>query len=296
MIIDCHTHINNYHNEDVESLQACLNDLQIHMRTNRVDVALILTSYKVTAGRPSTREVVNATRDLKNLYIVAGISYQNIASTDMNELREFLQNGSVRGLKLYPGYEPFYPDDAKLDGVYQLAADAKVPVMIHSGDTFTPKGKVKYAHPIHVDEAAVDHPEINFIICHLGSPWFRDCMEVVYKNQNVYTDISGLVLGDFSDRFEQFMRKQIQEMLVYGVEPENVLFGTDWPISSMESYVEFMDELSIPEKDKRKIMYENSAELFRIPTPDSAPDNGSIFDRFRSPSAGRHTSGEGRRD
>ena len=78
-------------------------------------------------------------------------------------------------------------------------------------------------------------------------------MEVVYKNNNVYTDISGLVLGDFSDRFEVYMRKQLEEMLLYGVDPGSVLYGTDWPISSMETYLKFMDEIKIPNNDKKKI-------------------------------------------
>ena len=281
MIIDCHTHINNYHDEEAESLQACLDDLQRTMRKNRVDIALVLTSYKVTPGRPSTRDAVQATRDLKNIYIVAGISYLSHTADHLNELREYLQDGSVRGLKLYPGYEPFYPSDPSLEKVYKLAAEFNVPVMIHSGDTYTPKGKVKYSHPLHIDEVAVDHPEVNFVICHIGNPWIRDCMEVVYKNRNVYTDISGLVLGDFTDRFEQYMRKQLQDMLIYGVEPDKVLFGTDWPISSMESYLEFIEELAIPEKDKRKILFENSANLFGLSPVDSSPGNGSIFKKLR---------------
>ena len=269
MIIDCHTHVNNYHDEKVDSLQQCLDELQRTMRKNRVDIALVLTSYKVTPGRPSTRASVDATRALPNLFVVAGISYLNFTTDDLVELEEFLAEGSVHGLKLYPGYEPFYPADPKLDPVYALAEKFQVPVMIHSGDTYTPKGKVKYSHPLHVDDVAVDHPKVKFVICHVGNPWIRDTMEVVYKNENVYTDISGLVLGNFSDRFESYMRKQFQEMLIYGVQPAKVLFGTDWPISSMESYLEFMDELPIPPADRQKIMCDNAAALFRLPV-DSA--------------------------
>ncbi len=92
----------------------------------------------------------------------------------------------------------------------------------------------------------MDHPDVNFVICHIGNPWIRDCMEVLYKNANVFTDFSGLVLGDFDDRFESYMRKQVQEMLLYGVQPEKCLFGTDWPIASMESYLDFMGEMKIP--------------------------------------------------
>ena len=264
MIIDCHTHINNYHNEEVESLQQCLQDLRTSMRRNRVDMALILTSYKQKPGRPSTRSVVEATRDMPHLAVVAGLSIRDLTPATLDEIRGYLKDGSVCGLKLYPGYEPFYPSDSSLDPVYALAEDFGVPVMIHTGDTFSTSGKLKYSHPIHIDDVAVDHPKVNFIVCHIGNPWVRDTMEVVYKNPNVYTDISGLVLGDFTDRFEAYMHKQLQDMLVYGVEPDRVLYGSDWPIASMESYLEFMEELSIPEKDRRKIMWENTARLFRL--------------------------------
>jgi len=281
MIIDCHTHLNNYHNEERESLQECLDNLQREMRRNRVDIALVLTSYKDVPGRPSTRAAVEATRNLKNIFVVAGISYLNFHPDQLGPLREYMQEGLVRGLKLYPGYEPFYPMDEKLEPVYALAAEMNFPVMIHSGDTYSPKGKVKFSHPLHIDEVAVDHPDVNFIICHIGNPWIRDCMEVVYKNANVFTDISGLVLGNFSDRFESYMRKQLHEMLLFGVNPENVLFGTDWPISSMESYLQFMEELKIPEKDKRKIYFENSARLFRLSRNDSPWNGGSLLDKLR---------------
>jgi predicted TIM-barrel fold metal-dependent hydrolase len=277
MIIDCHTHLNNYHDENIDDLSGCVEKLQLQMRRNRIDVALVLTSYKVTPGRPSTQATVAALAGLRYIRVVAGISYSGLSAATLDSLRGHLADRRIAGLKLYPGYEPFFPSDPALEPIYALASEFQVPVMLHSGDTFTPKGKLKYAHPLHVDEVAVDHPGVNFIVCHLGNPWIRDCMEVIYKNQNVYTDISGLVLGDFTDRFEEYMRKQLQEMLEYGVEPEKVLFGTDWPIASMESYLEFIDELRIPERERRKIMWENAARLFGISAADSLLSTPSLF-------------------
>jgi predicted TIM-barrel fold metal-dependent hydrolase len=270
MIIDCHTHLNNYHNEEFESLETCLADLQRAMRRNRIDMAIVLTSYKVTGGRPSTRNVVQATRDLKNIYVVAGVSFLQYNEEYLNELQDYLKDGRVRGIKIYPGYEPFYPNDEHMGPVYDLAEEFDVPLMIHSGDTYSPKGKIKYSHPIHVDDLAVERPNLKIIVCHIGNPWIRDCMEVVYKNQNVYTDISGLTLGTFEDRFERYMQRQLQDMLSYGVEPARVLFGTDWPIASMESYIEFMEEMKLPPNDRSKIMYENAARLFKL-SPESSP-------------------------
>jgi len=270
MIVDCHVHLNHYEDETVVALDRTLDLLLRTMRRNRVDLALVLTSYTVSPGRPSTRQVVEATRDIPYLSVVAGLDYTTFDPDHLVELTDYVRDGKVRGLKLYPGYQPFYPSDARWMPAYRFAAEHRLPVMIHTGDTYSPKGKLKYAHPLHVDDVAVDHPDVHFVICHIGNPWIRDCMEVVYKNANVHTDISGLTLGKFEDRFEVFMRKQVQEMLLYGVEPHRVLFGTDWPISSVESYLEFMDELAVPERDKRKILAENAIELFRL-NPRASP-------------------------
>ncbi len=102
------------------------------MRRNRVDISLVLTSYTVNPGRPSTRAVVELTRDLQDIFVVAGIRHTGFKPEDLTELREYLKEGSVRGLKLYPGYEPFYPHDKRLQVVYDLAEEFDVPVMIHS--------------------------------------------------------------------------------------------------------------------------------------------------------------------
>jgi predicted TIM-barrel fold metal-dependent hydrolase len=264
MIIDVHTHLNNYHEERVVSINDCLDKLEEAMTRTGIDKALVLTSYKVTEHRPSTASVIEAIRDRDNLYVVAGISYLNYKEKDLREISDYLKEGLVKGLKLYPGYEPFYPHDSRMQVVYDLAVEFDVPVMFHSGDTYTPKGKVRFSHPIHIDDVAVDNPELKIVICHVGNPWITDCMEVVYKNRNVYADISGLVLGDFTDRFERYMKNQLEEMILYAGEPEYLLFGTDWPISSMGSYVKFMAQLDLEPDKKEMIMWKNAAKLFKI--------------------------------
>jgi predicted TIM-barrel fold metal-dependent hydrolase len=266
-IIDCHVHLNNYHEELAVSLEQSLDRLQAAMAEAGVSYSLVLTSYIVSAHRPSTAQVVRAIERIPSLGVVAGISYNQYRQHDLRELAEFLQAGLVKGLKLYPGYEWFYPHDARLRLVYDLAEEFNVPVMIHSGDTFSPKGKVKYAHPLEIDEVAVDHPNVHLVICHLGNPWLVDCMEVVYKNRNVSADVSGLILGEFTDAFEQYMEDQIREVILYAGDSHRFLYGSDWPICSMKSYVEFMQQLELAPADYRAIMYENARELFRLPVP-----------------------------
>ena len=264
MIIDVHTHLNNYDESRLVSAEKCLEQLQESMAYNKVDHAFVLTSYRVNEHRPSVSQVVETTRHLKNVHVVAGISFLNYRERDLREIADFLKDRRVIGLKLYPGYEPFYPHDKRCQVIYDLAMEFDVPVMIHTGDTFNPKGKVRYSHPLNIDDVAVDNPELKLVVCHVGNPWIRDCMEIVYKNKNVYADISGLVLGDFKSHFKRFMLQQVKEMILYAGEPHYLLYGTDWPICRMRTYLKFVNELGLTPEKRELILWRNAARLFKL--------------------------------
>lgn len=271
MIIDCHVHLNNYHEQIAHSLDDSLARLRAAMAEAEVTYALVLTSYIVSPHRPSTAEVVKAVGDIPELGVVAGISFKNYKQRDLRELADYLAAGLVKGLKLYPGYEPFYPHDPRLKVVYDLAEEFAVPVMIHTGDTYSAQGRLRFAHPLEVDDVAVDHPNVKLVICHLGNPWLVDCMEVVYKNKNVYADFSGLILGEFTEAFEDYMEEQIAEVILYAGEPGRFLYGSDWPICDMKSYVDFVRQLKLPPDHRHAIMYENARALFKLPLPAAPP-------------------------
>ena len=60
------------------------------------------------------------------------------------------------------------------------------------------------------------------------------------------------------------VKKEIEEMITYAGDPNYLLYGTDWPISNMESYLKFMNQLELPEEKKELILWKNAAELFKI--------------------------------
>src|SRR5690606_25251009 len=99
MIIDVHTHINNYHEDRVVSLDDCLNLLTDTMLENKVDYSLVLSSYKVNEHRPSTKKVVEAIEGRNNLGVVSGISYLHYNHRDIREIGEYLETGLIKGLK-----------------------------------------------------------------------------------------------------------------------------------------------------------------------------------------------------
>lgn len=262
MIVDCHVHLNNYHEERHAPTKENVERLREAMDRAGVTHSVILTSYMVNDARPGIDEILREVSDDPRFSVVAGLGLTR-PTVDWSHLEAHLRNGRIKGMKLYPGYEYYYPNDSICSPVYELAAAYEVPVMVHSGDTYSAKGKVKYSHPLHIDDVAVDHPDVDFVICHLGNPWLRDTAELLYKNENVYADVSGLTLRDFEERFEQFMLDEVKRMVRYMGSPDKLLFGTDWPIATMGSYVAFMEKLIEPE-DRDLVMWKNAVRLFGI--------------------------------
>lgn len=266
MIIDCHVHLNRYDDEEPATLRDRYLRLRAEMDLHGIDYALVLSSYLGNESRPDVHEILDVVTGDPHIGVVAAVSYLNYRAADLAELRVLLSAGLIKGLKLYPGYEPFYVHDPRMRVVYELAGEFDVPVMIHTGDTYDPKGKVKYSHPIEVDEVAVDFRDVTFVICHLGNPWITDAMEVIYKNPNVVGDISGFTLGHFEERFEQFMVQQVREVIAFAGDPSKLLYGTDWPIADMGSYKRFVRNLNLTEAETEQILWRNTARLFRIDT------------------------------
>jgi hypothetical protein len=152
-------------------------------------------------------------------------------------LANLYQSGAIKAVKFYTGYYHYMP--SSLSHVLWKLEQVGCPAIFHCGDCLNSVkcAKLKYAHPLNIDDVAVDYPGMNFIIAHMGFPWHRDAAEVCYKNANVYTDISGFVYGDFSREDEIKFCKVVNEFAeIAGT--EKLLFGTDWPISNQKSYMD----------------------------------------------------------
>lgn len=174
----------------------------------------------------------------------------------------------LAGIKLYPGYRPFYPHDRRLDPVYEYAHRRKLPILIHQGDTLDGIGLVKFTRPLEVDEVAGRFRDVRFVLCHLGNPWVGEGAEMVYKNENVYADTSGLLAhpsAPYFDRMVAQSREAILHALVTIGHPARILYGSDWPLEELSVAVSLIEGLDLPEPDREAILGGNAHRLFGLP-------------------------------
>lgn len=182
-------------------------------------------------------------------------------------VEEHLRRPACCGIKLYPGYDDHYVTDPLYMPYYALAARYHKPVAIHTGQTQDQHGKLKYCHPVTVDEIATDYPDVQFVLCHFGNPMLADAAAVMEKNPNVSADISGLLEGyeDLEHFFteKRFYVEMLKGWLSYGDYWDRIIFGTDWPGVNLENYLDFILRL-VPEKWQQAVLFDNANRIYGL--------------------------------
>lgn len=183
------------------------------------------------------------------------------------EVEKGLRSGKFSCIKIYLGYIHQYAYDRPYRPLYMLAEKYDVPVVFHTGDTYYATGKLKYADPLTIDEVAVDFPKTRFVLAHCGYPWIQSAAEVAYKNPNVYLDGSAFLVGDFKKIPAEQIQKHLIEPLrwihTYINNPRKLMFGSDWPLSDIPSYVDAFKR-AIPEEDWQNVFHDNAVRVFKL--------------------------------
>jgi predicted TIM-barrel fold metal-dependent hydrolase len=188
----------------------------------------------------------------------------------MNRVEDVMKQGQVKALKAYLGYMHYTPTNPGYRPYYRLAAKYNIPVIFHTGDTNSPIAKVKYAHPLQIDEIAVDFPDTKFVLAHFGNPWIMDAAQVVYKNENVYAEMSAFLVGtaeDFATMEKDGVLartvKRIQEGIEFAEAPDRFVFGSDWPLSPIPVYRDFVRQI-FPSELHEAVFQKNAKKLYGL--------------------------------
>lgn len=266
-IIDAHTHTNfedEWMKEGAKESKVDYSQegLKKEMAENNVAAVVSITiasSNKNVSTDFQTPLLIKC--NTENAVNIAAINPYKAGKEEIKKTKELIKSGEIKGLKVYLGYFPFYPYDKVYHPFYNLAAKYNIPVIFHTGDTYSEKAKVKFAHPLNVDEVAVDFPNTKFVIAHLGNPWVIDAAEVIYKNKNVYGDLSGFAVGDAS-KVLGISIDSLKEALNY-CGYSRIMYGSDWPIAPMKPYIALIKKI-IPEESHNAVFYDNTKNLFNI--------------------------------
>lgn len=220
-----------------------------------VDYAVVLADLSpITTGMMSNEGIAKFCQASERLIPFANINPYLVANP-AEELERCVKGLDFRGLKLYPTYQHFYPNESALYPLYAKAEELGIPVMIHTGSSAFRGSRLKYGDPLFIDDLAVDFPNLVLIQVHSGRGfWYDRAFFLARLHENVYMEIAGLPPQKLLTYFPDLERNAAK-----------TLFGSDWPgVKSIKANIEALEALPISEEARRKILGENAARILGV--------------------------------
>jgi predicted TIM-barrel fold metal-dependent hydrolase len=181
----------------------------------------------------------------------------------VRELERAVRELGLRGLKLHPVHQAFFPNETRFYPLYEKCQELDIPVLFHTGFAAAGLGmpgggglKLKYAAPIPcIDDIAADFPGLTVIMAHPAWPWVEEQIAVALHKPNVYVDLSG-----WSPRY-------IPEPLIREADTrlrDKVMFGSDYPYLPPDRWLREFEELPIRDEVRSKILLENAQRVLGL--------------------------------
>ena len=169
-------------------------------------------------------------------------------------LKRYCTELGFKGLKLYPTYNYFYPNEARMYPIYAVAQDLGIPVLFHTGSSVLKNARIKYGNPIFFDDVAVDFPDLKVIMAHGGrGAWYDEAMTMARLHQNVYIDLTGLPVRKLPQYFPDIDRFS-----------HKFVFGTDWPQVVIKESIAKYSHIGLSDLSKERILGGNAARLLGL--------------------------------
>ena len=239
------------------------NSLAEYYRSRKIGCVVFPVDERLT-GRPQVSNDVVAEFAASHADIV--IAFASIDPTRgpeaVREARRLVRSGAIRGLKLHPPLQQFFPNDPLAYPLYEVFAEAKLPVLFHTGHsgigTGLPGGggvRLKYGNPMHIDDVAVDFPELPIIMAHPSFPWQDEAISICLHKPTVYIDLSGWSPKYFSPTLVQYANTLLKH---------KVLFGSDYPLITPDRWLADFEKIGIRDEVRPLILKENAVRLLGL--------------------------------
>lgn len=175
------------------------------------------------------------------------------------QARRLIDQHGVRGFKFHPSTQAFEPNDRRFYRLYEVIAEAGLPAVFHTGQTGIGAGmpggggiRLRYSHPMLLDDVAVDHPDLTIVMAHPSVPWQDEALAVAMHKSNVYIDLSGWSPKYFEPKLVTYMTKLLSD---------RVLFGTDYPVLQPDRWLADFDLLGVDDGIRDKLLRANALRL-----------------------------------
>ena len=229
--------------------------LEEYLAGEDVAYAVVLAEDSpMTTGVVTNKYVYDFCKGRKRFVPFASINPVTMSNPE-ESLEKCVKEMGFRGLKLYPTYQHFFPNQREVYPLYAKALELDVPVMFHTGSSIYKHSKLKYGDPLHLDEVAADFSDLKIVMAHSGRGfWYDRAFFLSRLHKNLYMEISGLPPQKLLHYFPELEKNA-----------DKVIFGSDWPgVKGIKENIDALRSLPLKEKTIERILYRNAERLLGI--------------------------------
>jgi predicted TIM-barrel fold metal-dependent hydrolase len=238
-------------------------ELAEYYRSRKIGCVVFSVDERLTGRPPVPNEEVAAFAAENSDIVMAFASVDPTRGAEaVAEAKRLIALGGIRGFKLHPPLQCFHANDKIAYPFYEVLAEAKMPVIFHTGHsgigTGMPGGggvRLKYGNPMDMDDVAVDFPDMPIILAHPSFPWQDEAISVCLHKPQVYIDLSGWSPKYFSPILIQYANTLLKRKM---------LFGSDYPLITPDRWLKDFAEISIRDEVRPLILKENAMRLFGL--------------------------------
>ena len=220
------------------------------------------SEFQIGNRRIPNEEIADAARDNADMMIAFASIDPHKGVMGAREARDLIEGGVVKGFKFHPTCQGFFPNDRMAWKLYEVIAEHKLPAIFHTGHSGIGTGmrgggglRLKYSQPIHLDDVAVDFPDMKIILAHPSWPWTDESLSMALHKDNVFMDLSGWSPKYFPKQVIQYANTQLKHKM---------LFGSDWPLIRPEKWIDAAREAGFREEVLPLIMKDNAVKLLGL--------------------------------
>ncbi len=195
------------------------------------------------------------------------IGMANLSPHDgMRGVREFerlVKEEGFGGLRVSALYNMVPASDRRYYPLYAKACELDVPVRIYTAMNYASDRPYDLGHPKHLDQVAMDFPELRIVAGLSGWPWVNEMVGLLRRHPNLYCDT-----GSHRPRYFAQPGSGWEMFLQFGnsLSQDKVMVGLSWEAFGvpMEDLVKEYEGLPLKEAVVEKWLYGNAKRFFRL--------------------------------
>lgn len=173
----------------------------------------------------------------------------------LDDVDRCINEYGFKAIVIEPGThkDPMYADDRRLYPIYSKCADLDVPLFLMVGGNAGPN--VSYTDPVHLENVAVDFPEMKIVVIHGGWPWVTQVLHVAYRRSNVYISADVSMLFPGGDQYVSAINSYLSDRFLY---------SSACPLTPIVGYFDKFKTLGVHEAHMEKVFYKNTSALLKL--------------------------------